>query len=253
MSEGRFGLAGTRALVTGASKGIGAAVAVGLAEAGADLVLWGRTEPSLAETARACRAAGRQVLTLACDLGDPEVAGARARELAESVEVDVLVNNAGTISRAPALETGLPQWRRVLATNLDTPFVLTQAFGRGMVERGRGSVVMIASLLSFQGGVLVPSYTSSKHAVAGLTKALANEWAPHGVTVNAVAPGYVATDNTAALRADAERERAIRERIPAGRWGTPEDVVGAVVFLAGPAARYVNGHVLVVDGGWMGR
>lgn len=253
MSDGRFDLAGTRALVTGAAKGIGAAIAVGLAEAGADLVLWGRSEQSLAGTARACRDAGREVLTLACDLGDPVAAGAAARELAEAVEVDVLVNNAGTISRAPALDTGLEQWRQVLATNLDTPFVLAQAFGRGMVERGRGSVVTIASLLSFQGGVLVPAYTASKHAVAGLTKALANEWAPHGVTVNAVAPGYIATDNTAALRADAERERAIRERIPAGRWGTPDDVVGAVVFLAGPAARYVNGHVLVVDGGWMGR
>lgn len=251
--DSRFGLEGQRALVTGASKGIGSAIAVGLAEAGADVVLWGRSEQSLRSTSDVCRAAGASVELVACDLSDPDAAGEKAEEVADSYEVDVLVNNAGTISRAPALESTIQDWRRVLATNLDTPFVLAKAFGREMVARGRGSIITTASLLSFQGGVLVPSYTASKHAVAGLTKALANEWAAHGVTVNAVAPGYIATDNTQALRADGQREQSIRERIPAGRWGTPDDVVGAVVFLAGPAARYVNGHVLVVDGGWMCR
>lgn len=253
MSGVPFGLDGRRALVTGASKGIGSAIAVGLAEAGADVVLWGRSEASLADTAAACRAAGREVSLVLGDLSDPDAVVETAEEVAASTPVDILVNNAGVISRAPAVDTALEDWRRVLATNLDTPFVLARTFGRGMVERGSGSVITTASLLSFQGGVLVPSYTASKHAVAGLTKALANEWAPHGVTVNAVAPGYIATDNTAALREDEDRERSIRERIPAGRWGTPEDLVGAVVFLAGPSARYVNGHVLVVDGGWMGR
>jgi 2-deoxy-D-gluconate 3-dehydrogenase len=163
------------------------------------------------------------------------------------------VNNAGTISRAPALDVGYDDWRRVLATNLDSAFVLSQAVGARMVERRAGSVINTASLLSFQGGINVASYTASKHALVGLTKALATEWADHGVTVNAVAPGYISTDNTTALREDPEREQAIRSRIPAGRWGTPDDVVGAVVFLAGPSGRYVTGHTLVVDGGWLAR
>ncbi len=253
MSRDPFGLEGQRALVTGASKGIGAAIAAGLARAGADLVLWGRSEEGLADTARACADWGREIVRVGCDLDDPEAVARQAEAVVAAHEVDILVNNAGVISREPAVDVPYAEWRRVITVDLDSPFVLSQVMGREMVRRGRGSIINTASLLSFQGGVLVPSYTASKHALAGLTKALANEWAPHGVTVNAVAPGYIATDNTARLRDDVERERAIRERIPAGRWGTPEDIVGAVVFLAGPAARYVNGHVLVVDGGWMGR
>jgi 2-deoxy-D-gluconate 3-dehydrogenase len=253
MTQDLFSLEGRRALVTGAAKGIGAQLAAGLAAAGADMVLWGRSAQSLSATAEQCRTFGRDVTTVVCDLADHVQVKQRAHEIASEVEVDILINNAGTISRGPAVDVDFDDWRHVLALNLDIPFLLCQQFGRAMVDRGSGSIVNVASLLSFQGGVLVPAYTASKHALAGLTKALANEWAPAGVSVNAVAPGYIETDNTAALRADHARGRLIQERIPAGRWGTPSDVVGAVVFLAGPAARYVNGHVLVVDGGWMGR
>jgi 2-deoxy-D-gluconate 3-dehydrogenase len=167
--------------------------------------------------------------------------------------VDILVNNAGTIHRAPAVDHSLAAWDELLEVNLSAPFALTQALGAGMVARGAGKVIFTASLLSFQGGINVAAYTASKHAIAGLTKALANEWAPFGVNVNAIAPGYIATDNTQALRDDPARARAILERIPAGRWGTPKDIAGAVVFLASPAADYVNGTVLTVDGGWLGR
>jgi 2-deoxy-D-gluconate 3-dehydrogenase len=253
MIESMFGLSGQVALVTGASRGIGAATAQALAAAGADVILWGRSEPGLRETADACSELGRTVTTVTGDLSDPEAAARAARATVHEHRVDILVNNAGVISRAPALDVDYVEWKRVLATNLDSAFVLSQIFGAAMVARGAGSIINTASLLSFQGGVRVPSYTASKHALAGLTKALANEWAEHGVTVNAVAPGYISTDNTDALRADPEREPAIRARIPAGRWGRPDDVVGAVVFLAGPSARYVTGHTLVVDGGWLAR
>jgi 2-dehydro-3-deoxy-D-gluconate 5-dehydrogenase len=253
MMQSMFGLSGQVALVTGAGRGIGAAIAKALAAAGADVVLWGRSESGLCETAEACSQLGREVTTVVGDLSDPQGAAATARELAAERRIDILVNNAGTISRAPALDVGYEDWRRVLATNLDSAFMLSQAVGAGMVERRAGSVINTASLLSFQGGINVPSYTASKHALVGLTKALATEWADQGVTVNAVAPGYISTDNTTALREDPEREHAIRSRIPAGRWGTPDDVVGAVVFLAGPSARYVTGHTLVVDGGWLAR
>ena len=253
MMEASFGLTGQTALVTGAGRGIGAAMAEALAAAGADIVLWGRSESSLRETQETCSSLGREVSTVIGDLSDPEEAARTARQLGDQRPVDILVNNAGMISRAPALEVAYSDWQRVVATNLDSAFVLSQAVGAGMVERRRGSVINTASLLSFQGGINVASYTASKHALAGLTKALANEWAQYGVTVNAIAPGYIATDNTSALRADPDREAAIRARIPAGRWGTPEDLVGAVVFLAGPSARYVTGHTLVVDGGWMAR
>ncbi|WP_344130498.1 SDR family oxidoreductase [Pedococcus bigeumensis] len=253
MMEASFGLTGQTALVTGAGRGIGAAMAEALAAAGADIVLWGRSESSLRETQETCSSLGREVSTVIGDLSDPEEAARTARELGDQRPVDILVNNAGMISRAPALEVAYSDWQRVVATNLDSAFVLSQAVGAGMVERRRGSIINTASLLSFQGGINVASYTASKHALAGLTKALANEWAQYGVTVNAIAPGYIATDNTSALRADPDREEAIRARIPAGRWGTPEDLVGAVVFLAGPSARYITGHTLVVDGGWMAR
>jgi 2-deoxy-D-gluconate 3-dehydrogenase len=253
MIEASFGLSGQTALVTGAARGIGAAMAEALAAAGADLVLWGRSESSLRETAGACARLGRDVATVVGDLSDPEAAFGTATEVAAERQVDILVNNAGMISRSPSLEVDRADWRRVLATNLDSAFALSQALGAGMVSRGAGSIINTASLLSFQGGINVASYTASKHALAGLTKALANEWAEHNVTVNAIAPGYIATDNTGPLRADPEREAAIRARIPAGRWGTPQDLTGAVVFLAGPSARYITGHTLVVDGGWMGR
>jgi 2-deoxy-D-gluconate 3-dehydrogenase len=253
MIEAKFGLSGQTALVTGAGRGIGAAMAEALAAAGADLILWGRSESSLRSTAEVCSRLGRDVTTATGDLSDPEETSRTARALGAQRRIDILVNNAGMISRAPALQVNYSDWGRVLATNLDSAFVLCQAMGAGMVERRAGSIINTASLLSFQGGINVASYTASKHALAGMTKALANEWAEHQVTVNAIAPGYIETENTSALRADPEREAAIRARIPAGRWGTPEDLAGAVVFLAGPSARYVTGHTLVVDGGWMAR
>ncbi len=250
----RFSLAGRTALVTGASRGLGRAVAVGLAGAGADVVCSSSRPGGAAETADLVRALGRRAWEVAADLSAREAAAALAADAeAAAGPVDVLVNNAGTIRRAPAVEHPLGDWDAVLRTNLDAVWLLSQAVGRGMVARGRGKIVNVASLLSFSGGITVPGYTASKHAVAGLTKALANEWARHGVNVNAVAPGYFRTDNTQRLQDDPVRSAEISARIPAGRWGAPEDIAGAVVFLASPAADYVNGHVLVVDGGWMAR
>jgi 2-dehydro-3-deoxy-D-gluconate 5-dehydrogenase len=244
-----FDLRGRTALVTGARAGIGAAIAVGLAAAGADLVLHGHHD-NLDETAASIRALGRKASTVVADLASPEEA---ARLASDFADVDILVNNAGIIARGPALEVPLVRWREVMAVNLDSVFAMTQVIGGAMVRRGAGKVITVASLLSFQGGLNVSAYAASKHGVAGLTKALANEWAGHNVQVNAIAPGYIETDNTAALRADPVREPQIRQRVPAGRWGTPADIAGAAVFLASAAADYVNGHVLVVDGGWLGR
>ncbi|HET8655404.1 MAG TPA: 2-dehydro-3-deoxy-D-gluconate 5-dehydrogenase KduD [Longimicrobiaceae bacterium] len=249
-----FSLEGRRALVTGASRGLGRAMALALAEAGADVACAASRPGGADETAARILEVGRTSWSLAADLSEP---GA-ARALAEAAEdaagpIDILVNNAGTIARYMAEEYPLEEWERVLTTNLDAAFILSQRLGRGMLERGRGKIIHVASLLSFSGGIRVPAYTASKHAVAGLTKALANEWAGRGVQVNAIAPGYFRTDNTAALQADPVREREIAGRIPAGRWGEPADLAGAVVFLASPASDYVNGHVLVVDGGWMAR
>jgi 2-deoxy-D-gluconate 3-dehydrogenase len=244
-------LQGQRAVVTGARTGIGFACAERLARAGADLVLWGHRD--MAETADLLSGYNVTIDTVTSDLGDPSDARSEAERLVASGPVDILVNNAGTIHREPAAAHSSEAWDRVLKLNLDSVWHLSQVFGTQMVNRGYGRIISIASLLSFQGGINVPSYTASKHAVVGLTKALANEWAPHGVTVNAIAPGYIATNNTEALRDDPERERSIRERIPAGRWGSPEDIAGGVAFLAGPEAAYINGHVLVVDGGWLGR
>lgn len=244
-------LEGQRAVVTGARTGIGLACAERLARAGADVVLWGHRD--MDEAAELVGKHGGKVETVISDLSDPAESRARAEQLIQLNAVDILVNNAGTIYREPAVSHSVDEWDRVLRLNLDTVWHLSQVLGGHMVSRGYGRIVSIASLLSFQGGINVPSYTASKHAVAGLTKALANEWATHGVTVNAVAPGYISTNNTEALRNNPERERAIRERIPAGRWGTPEDIAGAVSFLAGPESTYINGHTLVVDGGWMGR
>jgi 2-deoxy-D-gluconate 3-dehydrogenase len=229
-------------------------MALALAEAGADVACAASTRGGTDETAAEVRAAGRRAWQLEADLSD----AASVLALADAAEreagpIDVLVNNAGTILRHPAAEYPLEDWSRVLRTNLDAVFLLSQRLGRGMVERGAGKIVNVASLLSFSGGINVAAYTASKHAVAGLTRALANEWAPRGVQVNAVAPGYFRTDNTTRLRADPVRSAEISARIPAGRWGEPEELAGAVVFLASPASDYVNGHVLVVDGGWMAR
>jgi 2-deoxy-D-gluconate 3-dehydrogenase len=247
-----FGLAGRTAVVTGAGRGIGRAVAVGLATAGADLILCGRAG-SGAQTLADARAAGTSVRQIELDLSDPVAVRANAAALAAEVGVDILVNNAGVIDRGPAQDITPQGWSAVLDVNLSSLFFLSQQFGAAMVARGSGKIINIASLLSFQGGLRVASYTAAKHAVAGLTRALANEWASAGVQVNAIAPGYIATDNTAPLREDTGRYRAITERIPAGRWGTPADLVGAAVFLAASASDYVNGHVLVVDGGWLAR
>lgn len=247
----RAPLRGRRAVVTGAGGGIGLACARSLAERGAELVLLGR--PSVEIGAEELRSHGHDVTTAHCDLSDPDAAYRAGERLASDGVVDILVNNAGIIHREPALTHARDAWQRVLDVNLNAAWALSQALGRGMVERGYGRIVSIASLLSFQGGINVVSYAASKHAIVGMTKTLANEWAGRGVTVNGVAPGYIGTDNTAALRADEEREQEIRSRIPAGRWGTPDDIGGAVSFLCGPDADYVNGHVLVVDGGWMVR
>ena len=249
-----FSLDGKRALVTGASRGLGRAIAEGLAAAGADVVCASTRRGGTDETAGAVRGLGREAWQVEADLADRGAVLAMADE-AERLAgaVDILVNNAGTIRRAPAAEYPLEQWDEVVRTNLDAVFVLCQRLGRGMVARGAGKIINIASLLSFSGGILVPAYTASKHAVAGLTKALANEWAARGVQINAIAPGYFRTDNTRALRDNSARASEISGRIPAGRWGKPEDLAGAAVFLASRASDYVNGHVLVVDGGWMAR
>jgi 2-dehydro-3-deoxy-D-gluconate 5-dehydrogenase len=249
-----FSLEGKRALVTGASRGLGRAIAEALADAGADVVCASSRRGGTDGTAAAVHAIGRRAWQLEADLSDPAAALALADAAeAEAGPIHILVNNAGTIRRHPAVDHPLDAWREVLATNLDSVFVLSQRLGRAMVERGAGKIVNIASLLSFSGGITVPAYTASKHAVAGLTKALANEWARHGVQVNAIAPGYFSTDNTQALRDDEARAGQILARIPAGRWGEARDLAGAAVFLASPASDYVNGHVLLVDGGWMAR
>ena len=245
-----FDLTGRTALVTGAASGIGRALAVGLASAGADVVVHGRRADALDGVEAEVLATGRRATRWGFDLSEPAgIAG----QLGGLPPVDILVNNAGTIHRGPAVEESLEDWRRLMAVNLDSVFELSRRLGAGMLERGRGKVINIASLLSFQGGLTVAAYTASKHAVAGLTRALATEWTGRGVQVNAIAPGYVETANTAPLRADPERDAAIRGRIPAGRWARPDDVIGAAVFLAGPASDYVAGQVLAVDGGWLAR
>lgn len=249
--ERSFSLAGTTALVTGARTGIGRATALAMAGAGANLVLWGRDEASLAGVASEVRDSGVEVTTVGLDMSDPLAVGSLARRLATEKTIDIVVNNAGTIRRSPVLEAPSELWREVLTVNLDAVYELTRQLAGPMVARGFGKVVNIASLLSMQGGLNVSAYAASKHALAGLTQAMANEWAGYGVNVNAVAPGYVVTDNTAALRADHVRAERIGARIPAGRWGEPDDIAGAVVFLCSPAATYIHGHILVVDGGWM--
>ena len=239
-----FSLEGRHALVTGANSGIGQAIAVALGQAGARVTCAGRSacDDTLAQIARGD--------FLPLDLSDPLA----ARDVFDGHDYDILVNNAGTIRRADSLDFDEADWDAVMDVNLKAVFFTAQAFARAIVARkGAGAIVNIASLLSFQGGIRVPSYTASKHGVAGLTKLLANEWAGHGINVNAIAPGYIDTANTAALRADPQRAKAILERIPAGRWGLPQDIAGTAVFLCSPAAAYIHGAVLNVDGGWLAR
>ena len=250
--ESQFSLTGKKALVTGSSKGIGASIAQALAQAGADIVLVGRTKDSLEATKSAIINIGRKVEIVLCDVSSADAIKEAFSDIA-GLKVDILINNAGSISRAPAAEAQMDEWNRIIETNLNSVFQISQACGRAMIAQGAGTIINIASLLSFQGGINVPAYTASKHGVAGVTKALANEWGSRGVTVNAIAPGYISTDNTAALRADPDRNASILARIPIGRWGNPEDIASVAVFLASPAARYINGEVLTVDGGWMGR
>jgi len=247
-----FSLEGRVALVTGASGGLGAAYAVALAEAGADVAVHDRTPVD--ETCERVRALGRRAVALSGDITDPEVPARMVRETLDALgSLDIVVNNAGTIRRAPAADTTDEDWLAVLDVNLSSVFRMCRAAGRPMLAKGHGKIVNVASLLAFQGGILVPAYAASKGGVAQLTKGLANEWAGKGVNVNAVAPGYVRTANTAPLQADPVRNKAIVDRIPAGRWAEPSDIAGAVVFLSSRASDYVHGHVLVVDGGWMGR
>jgi 2-deoxy-D-gluconate 3-dehydrogenase len=249
-----FSLAGRCALVTGASRGLGQAIAIAFADAGADVVCTGTTADRCAETARRVRERGRRAWTFGADLADRGAVGRLASEVdGQAGPIDILVNNAGTIRRHPAAVFPVEDWDAVLDTNLDAVFLLCRHFGPAMIEGGGGKIINVASLLSFSGGSTVSAYAASKHAVAGLTKALANEWARHNVQVNAIAPGYFRTDNTQALQDDPQREKAISERIPAGRWGEPTELGGAAVFLASRASDYVNGHILVVDGGWMAR
>lgn len=247
-----FSLAGKTALVTGANTGIGQAIAVGLAQAGADVALAGRSHP--AETLALIEAAGQRAVNITADLASTApVARVVDEAVAALGRIDILVNNAGIIRRDDLLQFSEADWDAVIDTNLKTLFFLSQAAARGMVAQGGGKIINIASLLTFQGGIRVPSYAAAKSGVGGVTKAMANELAPHGVQVNAIAPGYIATNNTAALQADETRNRQILERIPAGRWGDPADIAGAAVFLASPASNYVTGHVLAVDGGWLAR
>lgn len=250
--ESQFSLTGKKALVTGASKGIGASIAIAMAQAGADVVLVGRSQDSLSATRVAIENLGRSPESLIADV-ESRAQISEAFKSIDQLNVEIVVNNAGSISRAPAIDTSLEDWDRIIDTNLNSVFQISQLCAKSMLAKGHGRIINIASLLSFQGGINVPAYTASKHAVAGITKALANEWGAKGVTVNAIAPGYISTDNTQALRNDVDRNTSILARIPIGRWGTPEDLAAVAVFLASPAASYINGEIITVDGGWMGR
>ena len=251
----QFSLAGKVALVTGCNKGIGKAMAVGLAEAGADIIGVSATLSLTDSDVRsAVEATGRQFYPYQANLANRQsVYDFVAAVKAQHPQVDILVNNAGTIKRKPAAEHPDEWWDEVLAINLDTPFLLAREFGRDMVNRGSGKIIFTCSLLSFQGGITVPGYAASKGALSSVVKALANEWAGKGVHVNGIAPGYIATDNTEALGNDPDRSASILGRIPAGRWGTPDDFKAPAVFLASQASDYVHGTILLVDGGWMGR
>ncbi|CAI3966392.1 2-dehydro-3-deoxy-D-gluconate 5-dehydrogenase KduD [Alteromonas macleodii] len=249
-----FELHGKTALVTGASRGIGQALAVGLAQSGATVICASSRKGGCDDTLAKIEELGLNAYALSADLSDADATRALADEaLTVTGSVDILVNNGGTIYRAPATEFPLEQWQKVMQVNIDSAFILSQAIGKAMVKHGRGKIINIASMLSYSGGITVPAYTASKHAIAGLTKALANEWGQHNIQVNAIAPGYIRTDNTQALQDDSERSNEILKRIPANRWGEAEDLQGAAVFLASDASAYVNGHILAVDGGFLAR
>ncbi len=251
----QFNLSGRTALVTGCKRGIGKAIALGLAEAGADIIGVSATlETEGSEVEKEVLALGRKFKGYAADFSDRASLHAFISQLkADFPVIDILVNNAGTILRAPAAEHSDEYWDKVIETNLSAQFVLSREIGRDMIARGSGKIIFTASLLTFQGGITVPGYAASKGGIGQLTMALSNEWAGKGVNVNAIAPGYISTDNTEALRADPVRSQQILSRIPAGRWGNPEDFKGAAVFLASDASAYIHGTILVVDGGWMGR
>jgi len=247
-----FSLEGKVALVTGGNTGLGQGIAIALASAGADIACAGTSAPD--ETAEKVKALGRRFIAIKADLSSlAPVQNLVDHTVAELGALDILVNNAGTIRRADAVDFTEADWDAVMDVNLKTAFFLCQAAGRHMITKGRGKIINIASMLSFQGGIRVPSYTASKHGIAGITKLLANEWAGKGLNINAIAPGYMVTNNTTALRADENRNRDILARIPAGRWGEPGDIGGAAIFLASAASDYVNGIVLPVDGGWQAR
>lgn len=247
-----FDLSGKTAVVTGCSRGIGEAMAIGLAEAGADIIGVSNSLRSDSPVADKVRSAGRNFQAFACDFSKREELYKFIKEIGEQ-EVDILINNAGMIHRTPVADHPDEAWDKVLAVNLDAQFILTREIGKRMLQRGSGKIIFTCSLLSFQGGINVPGYAASKGALASLVKAFSNEWAGKGINVNGIAPGYISTDNTKSLREDADRSRSILERIPAGRWGEPSDLAGPVVFLCSEAASYINGTILTVDGGWMGR
>ncbi|MEI6890569.1 MAG: SDR family oxidoreductase [Pontiella sp.] len=251
----RFNLTGKVALVSGCKRGIGKGMAVALAEAGADIIGVSATlEPEGSAVEKDVLALGRSFKGYACDFSDRKALYAFIKQVkADFSTIDILVNNAGTILRAPAVEHSDDLWDTVMEVNLNAQFILSREIGKEMVARGAGKIIFTASLLTFQGGITVPGYAASKGGIGQLTMALSNEWASKGVQVNAIAPGYIATDNTQALQDDPERNAAILGRIPAGRWGKPEDFAGPIVFLASAASDYMSGHTMVVDGGWMGR
>ena len=252
--EQKFGLRGKVALVTGSSQGLGKAMAIALARAGADVIINGRDAAKLAPVVAEIFALGVKAIAIAADLGDrAQVARLIADAIAWQGRLDILVNNAGIIKRTPAADHTDADWDAVIAVNLNGVFTASRDAGKHMVARGSGKIINIASLLTFFGGITVPGYAASKGAVGQLTKALSNEWSSRGVQVNAIAPGYMRTDNTAALQADAVRSKEILSRIPAARWGEPSDLEGAVIFLASSASDYLSGHVMAVDGGWCGR
>ena len=253
-TTGLFDLTGKTAVVTGARRGIGLAMAVALAEAGADIIaVSANLEPEGSAIEQRITSLGRSFTAMRADFADRAAIRELSADLVAAGPIDVLVNNAGTIARTPAAQHPDDMWDQIIEVNLSSQFVLSREVGQQMLRRGSGKIIFTASLLSFQGGINVPGYTASKSGVAGLTKALANEWASHGINVNAIAPGYIATDNTQALQDDPDRARGILERIPAARWGNPEDLAGATVFLASRASDYVHGVILPVDGGWLGR